>query len=308
MDEQNELLKWKCGNLAYLINFLKKNYGNCDMKNPTEIIDIGGGCKQYVWSEGKRKVIYVYEDNENIEYFTKSTWNLFLLTLEYKKVEYKNINIFFKKILPQNIINNINFLENYIENISRLMRINALSKIEIYVIEKKTLLQVFGNDKITGFFDPLKGKIYIDELNIEATHEVTHSLMHQWGICTNLFCSESVAECFKRPIIIPKQIIRQINSFSEIYFNWNTLKKENYGIGGLFFRFLFITYGINTIKKICTKLADAGEKETEIIIKKITNEPRIIQKFVEWNEKMDYENIDWYFQLYKKGKFCNETE
>lgn len=290
---------WNCDNLEYLVNLLDKLYGAIDIKNPSKRIRIDCETEQYIFSKNKK--IYRHIEQGRPEYFTESSWYLHKETENCKKEQYGHFNLYYESRISKEGVGYLNFIENYIANVSNLLMLSNPAKIDIYIVNEKILTNLFGDDTVTGFFDPLKSKIYIDKLDIHATHEITHALVNQWGIYTNLFCNEGIAEAFKRPIIIPENYIYQIRSFEDIYFDWDDLNQQKYGVGGLFFRFLFQKYGLYMIKEICKDAQNAGMEKTEFVIKKITGEENISQKFVSWVKNMDFENEDWYFRRADKG-------
>ncbi len=287
--------RWKCKNTAYLEVFLEKNYGDVDIDNPEEVLDIDEHCKKLVFRTGSRKVIYQHSWLNELEYHTSATWYLFSNVLNYKKAKFGHLIISFDDDFST-CKKTISFLENYVIRISKLFLLDSCPEVEMFILPDEVFRNLFENNCVTGFFDPLKGKIYLDRLDMHATHEILHALANQWSVCMNVFCHESLAECFKRPLGIPNHGICNIRKFDEIFFDCENLTNKSYGIGGLFFRFIFIHYGIKVIYTICANSLDADCEQTNQIIQEATGESNIVQLFVEWSTKLDVRNEDWYFQ------------
>lgn len=287
--------RWKCKNTAYLEAFLEKNYGDVDIDSPAEVLDIDERCKKLVFQTDGRKVIYQYSWQSEFEYHTAVSWYLFSNILNYKKAEFSHLIISFNNDISD-CQKTIRFLEKYVLDMSKLLLLNSCPEVEIFILPDEIFRNLFGNNCVTGFFDPLKGKIYLDRVDAHATHEILHALANQWGICMNTFCHESLAECFKRPLGIPNHSICNIKQFYEIFFDRENLTNKSYGIGGLFFRFIFKHYGIKAIKTICVNSLNADCEQTNQIIKEATGENNIVPLFVEWFTKLDVRNEDWYFQ------------
>ncbi len=274
---------------------MNRYYNNVDWKSLEEVEDIGCCCKKLYYGRSK-KPIYYYKEEHFSEYFTKELWYIFRETSNYHHKEFKTFFLYFNKELKECWLKIIAFLDKYVHNITKCMNVPLLPKIEIYIISNAVMDNLFGSRRVSGFFDPLKDKIYLDDLDINATHEIIHSIMNKWGISANLFCNEGMAECFKRPIDIPRDYILDINSFRDIFFDWVNLSKESYGVGGLFFRYLYKKYGVKMIKKICEKSNGANSEKMEYVIKSFTKNNRIENDFVEWFRQIEIEREDWYFQ------------
>ena len=287
--------KWKCSNSVFLDSFLYQNYNDIDIDNPTYSITIDDQTTKLVFNTNNvRKIIYRRVDINSVEYYTKSSWFLFSLTKNYKKVVCNHIVLYYDQQFDD--LGSIEFIENYIDTISNLLLINSCVEIEIYLIPQKAFRTLFNSDDVTGFFDPLKGKIYLDKLDHHATHEIIHRLIDTWGIYPNLFCSEGIAECFKKPIEIPDKYIENIKLFADIFFDRDEINRERYGVAGLFFRYIYTQYGILTVWKICKNSYGSNCEQTEKIIKEETGNDSIVYSFVEWFGLLDLNKQDWYFQ------------
>lgn len=295
-DKNNNHVLWKCDNIAYLTFFLGKYYGGVDLDKPSEIYYISENEEKRVYFfNGEKKVIYKLR-SEGEEYFTNSTLYLHKATCYFDKKEFDEFIIHFNSGIVNKVTISIEFLNQYINMVAKILGIRRYKKIKIYLISKEVIKNLFRTEAITGFFDPLKCKIYIDSLDIHVTHEIIHALMHEWGIWTNLFCYEGIAEAFKKPIELPVKEISRISSFSDIFFTWETLSNEKYGKGGLFFRFLFEMYGTEKVKMICCIVNNNENiEEIEEIIKSKCN-PNIISEFRTWYNNKNWDVVDWYFQ------------
>ena len=290
--------QWKCNNPAFLNAFLARNYPGVD--NPTDSIQVDDHTTKLIFETNNgKKVIYQYVNALSTEYFTKSSWYLFSITKDYHKAEFDRFVVFYDQTLEN--LRFVKFIENYIDTISDILLLESNVKVEIYILPKDVFNTLFTSDEVTGFFDPVKGKVYVDKLDYHATHEIVHSLMNQWGIYPNVFCSEGMAECFKKPIEIPAMYIKNVKSFSDVFFDRNGITRERYGVAGLFFRYIFEQYGVSTIQEICKKSFDANCEKTEEIIMEETHNNSFLQSFVEWFEKLDLDSQNWYLQNELRG-------
>lgn len=292
---------WNCKNTAYLEGLLEKYFSNTDWDSVEESEIVDSNCKK-IRFKGCYKAIYCFEKCQTYqEYFTKETWHLFQETKNYHIKSFNTFILFYEKNFNEKWLKCIAFIDDYIFKISNIMGVSILPKIDINIISKDVMRSMFATESISGFYDPLKDKIYLDDLDVFATHEITHAIMNKWGIRTNIFCNESLAECFKKPICIPREYINNIRTFKDIFFDWKSLCVEKYGVGGLFFRFIFEEYGINIIKKICIASCDADMQKTYDIIKSTTKDSSFVNSFVQWFKRKKLDREDWYFSsIYEK--------
>lgn len=287
---------WKCRNAEYLTHFLTEIIGEIAIDTPDEVYKVNDHVEKKVYyANGKKKIIFFEKKGNEIELFTNKTWYLKNMTNGFRSLVCRGFILYYDESFFSKQFIDLVFLEQYIETIAELLKVELKEPIKLYIVHKDVFKNVFGNEDITGFFEPLKGNIYVDCIDVNATHEIVHAIMHEWGLWPHLFCCEGIAESFKKPICFPIERINKLMSFEEMFFAWENLGEELYGTAGLFFRFLFQKYDVDVIKGVCRELKWKNNIDAKFVFHRATGSNNIIKEFITWFEENNWENVDWYY-------------
>lgn len=287
---------WRCSNTVYLKEFINRNYEGINLHAPVEVIWISDDTSVYQFHSDD-KVIKIYGVNtvSGVEFFDYKTWQLHKITKDFKKTEFKNFIIYSNKEVNDENLDYAEFIERYIDYLGSIFGRKKGIKININIFSAEDFFKVLNTYDIDGFFDPLKGKIYTNIIDYGLTHEIVHSILNEFDMWPNIFCQEGVAEAFKKPLQVPLELMKSIQNFSNLYFDWYNLTGEKYGMGGLFFRFIFQRYGFGRIKNICMQTQGADLLKTEEIISKILKNGYFIKDFRKWFLDKNWDEENWFF-------------
>lgn len=243
-----------------------------------------------------RVIVSVNRSNNVIEFFTNLQFYLDYSTSGFKKKSFDNYIILYgrnSKLSDKDF--EFKFIDEYIIKMCRIFNIKLVKKIEIYVLERSFFKKIFHSNGVTGFFDEIKSKIYVDDINLYVTHEIIHAILNNYNHKLNIFINEGIAEAFKKPLNADHINIDTNISFSDIYFNnINELTVKKYFLAGMFFRYIYCIYGLDKLLAVI----DVNENDISLFKNKlvlILEDIFFERNFNLWLLNLNFNNIDWFF-------------
>lgn len=252
----------------------------------------------YIYNNFNLKVmVLVKESNKIAEFYTPLQFYLEYNTFHFKKEVFNTYIVFYNeefKLSDKNF--ECRFIDDYIIRICKIFNIKLHKKIEIYVLERKNFEKIFNSSNVTGFFDQIKSKIYVDDIDLYIAHELIHAIFNNYKKRLNIFINEGLAEAFKKPLNIDCLMEKNSFSFSDIYFNSiDELTVEKYALSGMFFRYIYCVYGLDILSQVINiqdNDLDLFKNKLEIIL----DDKFFENNFNLWFFNLNLDDVDWFFK------------